>query len=34
MIIGFIALYQDWVPFSWNIVFTVLSHGLGTLWLV
>ncbi len=32
VIIGFIALYQDWVPFLWNIVFTVLSHGLGTLW--
>jgi signal transduction histidine kinase len=32
IIIGFIALYQDWVPFLWNIVFTVLSHGLGTLW--
>ncbi|MGH3927974.1 MAG: hypothetical protein ACRDTT_34780, partial [Pseudonocardiaceae bacterium] len=25
IIIGFIALYQDWVPFLWNIVFTVLS---------
>lgn len=32
IILGFIALYQDWVPFLWNIVFTVLSHGLGTLW--
>lgn len=32
VIIGFIALYQDWIPFLWNIVFTVLSHGLGTLW--
>jgi signal transduction histidine kinase len=31
IIIGFIALYQDWVPFLWNIVFTVLSHGLGTV---
>jgi signal transduction histidine kinase len=30
VIIGFIALYQDWVPFLWNIVFTVLSHGLGS----
>ncbi|HEY0636479.1 MAG TPA: ATP-binding protein, partial [Pseudonocardiaceae bacterium] len=30
VIIGFIALYQDWVPFGWNIVFTVLSHGLGS----
>jgi signal transduction histidine kinase len=32
IIIGFIALYQDWVPFLWNIAFTVLSHGLGSLW--
>jgi signal transduction histidine kinase len=30
IIIGFIALYQDWVPFLWNILFTVLSHGLGS----
>jgi signal transduction histidine kinase len=30
VIIGFIALYQDWVPFLWEIVFTVLSHGLGS----
>jgi signal transduction histidine kinase len=33
VIIGFIALYQDWVPFLWNVAFTVLSHGLGTVWL-
>jgi signal transduction histidine kinase len=32
-IIGFIALYQDWVPFLWNVGFTVLSHGVGTAWL-
>ena len=32
IIIGFIALYQDWVPFLWNIVFTVISHGLGSAW--
>jgi signal transduction histidine kinase len=32
IIIGFIALYQDWVPFLWNIVFTVFSHGVGTAW--
>jgi signal transduction histidine kinase len=32
IVIGFIALYQDWVPFLWDIVFTVLSHGLGSLW--
>ncbi|GAA1876585.1 hypothetical protein GCM10009836_67460 [Pseudonocardia ailaonensis] len=31
IIIGFIALYQDWVPFLWNVVLTVLSHGIGTL---
>jgi signal transduction histidine kinase len=33
IIIGFIALYQDWVPFLWNVAFTVLSHGIGTLWI-
>jgi signal transduction histidine kinase len=32
IIIGFIALYQDWVPFLWNIAFTVLSHGIGSVW--
>jgi signal transduction histidine kinase len=32
VMIGFIALYQDWVPFLWNVVFTVLSHGVGSLW--
>jgi signal transduction histidine kinase len=31
IIIGFIALYQDWAPFLFNIVFTVLSHGLGSV---
>ena len=31
IMIGFIALYQDWLPFLWNIVFTVLSHGFGSL---
>ena len=30
IMIGFIALYQDWVPFLWNILFTVLSHGIGS----
>jgi signal transduction histidine kinase len=30
IIVGFIALYQDWVPFAWNILFTVFSHGLGS----
>src|SRR5690349_15113225 len=33
IIIGFIALYQDWVPFLWNVAFTILSHGIGTIWL-
>ncbi|OLT13291.1 hypothetical protein BJF78_22465 [Pseudonocardia sp. CNS-139] len=32
IIIGFIALYQDWVPFLFNILFTVLSHGIGSAW--
>jgi signal transduction histidine kinase len=32
VLVGLIALYQDWVPFLWNAVFTVLSHGVvGTL---
>jgi signal transduction histidine kinase len=31
ILIGLIALYQDWVPFIWNVVFTVLSHGLGSV---
>jgi signal transduction histidine kinase len=30
VIIGFIALYQDWAPFLFNIIFTVLSHGIGS----
>ena len=30
IMIGFIALYQDWVPFLLNIGFTVLSHGIGS----
>jgi signal transduction histidine kinase len=33
IIIGFTALYQDWIPFLWNVVFTVVSHVVGTLWL-
>jgi signal transduction histidine kinase len=32
ILIGFIALYQDWVPFIWMVGFTVLSHGLGSAW--
>ncbi|GEL19710.1 sensor histidine kinase [Pseudonocardia asaccharolytica] len=31
IIIGFIALYQDWVPFLWNAVFTTLSHAIGVI---
>jgi signal transduction histidine kinase len=31
IMIGFIALYQDWVPFLWNVLFTVASHGFGSL---
>ncbi|HEY8525776.1 MAG TPA: ATP-binding protein [Acidimicrobiales bacterium] len=31
ILIGLIALYQDWVPFLWNVVFTTLSHGIGTV---
>jgi signal transduction histidine kinase len=30
VIIGFLALYQNWVPFVFNIAFTTLSHGLGS----
>jgi signal transduction histidine kinase len=30
ILIGLIALYQDWVPFLWDVVFTVVSHGLGS----
>jgi signal transduction histidine kinase len=32
IIIGFIALYQDWVPFLFNVTFTVISHGVGSAW--
>jgi len=32
VIIGFIALYQDWVPFITNVLFTVASHGVGSVW--
>ena len=32
VIIGFIALYQDWVPFLTNVLFTVASHGVGSAW--
>jgi len=31
IVLGFIALYQDWLPFTWYIGFTALSHGLGSL---
>jgi signal transduction histidine kinase len=30
VIIGFLALYQNWVPFVFDIAFTTLSHGLGS----
>jgi signal transduction histidine kinase len=33
IIIGFIALYQDWVPFLLNVLFTVVTHGVGSMWL-
>ena len=33
IMIGFIALYQDWVPFLWNVLFTIVSHGVGS-WLM
>ncbi|MGQ0575432.1 MAG: ATP-binding protein [Pseudonocardia sp.] len=32
IIIGFIALYQDWAPFLCNIALTVLTHGIGSAW--
>ena len=32
ILLGFIALYQDWAPFVFNIVFTVISHGIGSAW--
>src|SRR3954451_2376000 len=33
IIIGFIALYQDWVPVLLNVLFTVITHGVGSMWL-
>ncbi|WP_052668367.1 sensor histidine kinase [Nitriliruptor alkaliphilus] len=30
IILGFIALYQDWAAFGWAIAFTAISHGLGS----
>lgn len=32
IMLGFIALYQDWFPFGWAIGFVVVSHGFMTLW--
>ena len=32
VIIGFIALYQDWVPFLFMILFTTAAHALGSTW--
>jgi signal transduction histidine kinase len=29
VLIGLVALYQDWVPFLWNVALTVLVHGVG-----
>ena len=31
VIIGFLTLYQHWAPFVFNIAFTTLSHGIGSL---
>ncbi|WP_369055832.1 sensor histidine kinase [Kineococcus terrestris] len=30
IMLGFVALYQDWLPFAWYVGFTVLSHGAGS----
>ena len=30
VLIGLIALYQDWIPFLWNVLFTVASHAGGS----
>jgi len=30
VLIGLIALYQDWIPFLWNVLFTVGSHAGGS----
>ena len=30
VLIGLIALYQDWVPLLWNVLFTLISHGAGS----
>lgn len=32
IIIGFVALYQDWAPFLFMILFTTVSHGIGSVW--
>jgi signal transduction histidine kinase len=32
IIIGFIALYQDWIPFLLMILFTTISHVVGSTW--
>lgn len=32
VIIGFIALYQDWVPFLCSVLFAVISHAVGSPW--
>ena len=30
IVVGFIALYQQWAPFAWAFVFTIVSHGVGS----
>src|SRR5262249_36572740 len=30
ILIRLLALYPDWVPFLWDVVFTILSHGIGS----
>ena len=32
VLVGFIALYQDWAPFACYVIFTLLSHGIGAEW--
>ena len=32
IVIGFVALYQDWAPLLLDIVCIVVSHGIGSMW--
>nr|WP_239028974.1 ATP-binding protein [Pseudonocardia acidicola] len=32
VVIGFIALYEDWVPLVGHVVVVVLGYGIGSLW--